>query len=80
LAWILTVIRREQPQRCLKIDQVGPGWRTEGPRDRDRNHNGYLFMSHNFYTCLGFGVIVGWLLSGVATFLVLAIMHAVKRK
>lgn len=39
-----------------------------------------LIMSHNFYVGLGLGVIIGWLLGGVVTFLILAIMHAGKRK
>jgi hypothetical protein len=37
-------------------------------------------MHNNFYVCLGLGVIVGWLLSGVSTFLIIAILHGGTRK
>ena len=44
------------------------------------NCGGCLIMSDNCYVYLGLGVIAGWFFSGVATFLILAIMHVGKRK
>jgi hypothetical protein len=73
-------IRRWRQERPMQDRAIGLCYRGRGRRDRARNHNGGLIMHDNFYACLGLGLIVGWLLSGVSTFLILAILSGATRK